>query len=202
MKKVIIMMALASMAAGAKANLSYMPSAIGVLNDASGNAMDNGTFVLVLDRDNDGWNGASYLTQASNPKDNASSWLWDADDFIMARGAVGSVKGVNGEYAGDAFPSWTVSTANIPAGYTAGVDNYYMLWFDKSYNVADVGPGAGVHYGVEDLGKVGTDPGTYTPDLVGGNANLQTVPEPATALLALIGGGMAYALRRKSSILA
>jgi hypothetical protein len=91
---------------------------------------------------------------------------------------------------------WTVSTANIPAGYTAGVDNYYMLWFDTSYDVAAIGPGVGINYGVEDLGKVGTDPGTYTPDLIGGNASFQTIPEPATAMLAVIGGGLAYFVRR------
>jgi hypothetical protein len=196
MKKMMTMMAVALMAITTKADITYAPSALGVLNDASGNPMDNGTYVLVLDRDNDGWNGLSYLNQAALPADNSASWLWDADDFIMARGAIGSVKGENLEWAGDAFPFWTVTTANIPAGYTAGGDNYYMLWFDTSYDVAAIGPGAGINYGVEDLGKVGPDAATYSPDIVGGNANFQTIPEPATAILAMIGGGLAYFVRR------
>lgn len=192
MKKILMMSAIALMAVATQADMTYSPFAFGVLNDASGNVINDGTYVMVLDLDGDGWNGTDYLTQSPGG-DNASSWLWDADDVLMDRGQI---------TAGDAFPFWTVSTASIPAGYTANVDNYYVMWFDTAYNIADVGPGAGINYGAENMGAVGTDPGDYTPFMVGGSATLQTIPEPATALLVAIGGGMAYALRRKQNILA
>lgn len=190
MKRIMTMMAVALMAVAAKADMTYAPSALGVLNDATGTPMSDGTYLLVLDRDNDGFDFNNLV---------GTSWAFDADDFIMDRGAIGSAKGVNGEWDGDAFPFWTVSTANIPAGYTAGVDQYYMFWFDKSYSASDIGPGASVHFGVENLGAVGSDPGAYTPDLIGGNAQYttQAIPEPASAALALLGGGMVYAVRRR-----
>jgi hypothetical protein len=189
MKKLLMISAIALMAVVARADLAYMPSALGVLNDAAGNPLSDGTFLMVLDLDGSGFDFNNL---------SGDSWVFDANDVIMDRGAIGPTKGVDFELEGDAFPVWTVSTANIPAGYTANVDQYYVFWFDKSYDVADLGPGAGVHFGVENLGTVGTDPGTYTPDLVGGNAQYQTVPEPATALLIAIGGGMAYVLRRNT----
>lgn len=186
MKKKIMMSAIALMAVAVQADMTYSPFAFVSLNDASGSLINDGTYVMVLDLDNDGWNGVDYLTQSAGD-DNATSWLWDADDFLMDRGQV---------TGGDAFPFWTVSTANIPSGFTPDVDNYYVMWFDKSYNVADIGPGVGVNYGAENMGAVGTDPGDYGPFLVGGNAALQTVPEPASALLALLGGSMVWVARR------
>jgi hypothetical protein len=186
MKKILMMSAIALLAFTTRADMTYSPFAFGVLNDASGNVIKDGTYVMVLDLDGDGWNGNGYLSQSAGD-DNASSWLWDADDFLMERGQITD---------GDAFPFWTVSTANIPAGFTANVDNYYVLWFDTPYDALAAGPGVGINYGAENLGAVGADPGDYGPFLTGGSATFQTIPEPATAMLAVIGGGLAYFVRR------
>ena len=186
MKKVLLFVAMAVAAFSAHASMTYSPFLFDGY-DAGGTPIADGTFVMVLDVDGDGWNGFDYLSQAVSPADNSSSWLWDTDDKLMDRGQI-----VNGE----AFPFSTFTAASVP-GFDANVDHYYVMWFDTAYNVADIGPGVGVNYGVEDLGTVGTDPGDYGPFLVGGNAVYQTVPEPASALLVLLGGGAVYALRRR-----
>jgi len=184
MKKIIYYIVIALAAISADASMTYSPFLFDGY-DASGSAIVDGTFVMVLDVDGDGWDGLSYDSQALSG-DNSSSWLWDADDYLMNRGEI-----VNGE----AFPFSTFTAASV-AGYDANVDHYYVMWFDTAYNISDAGPGVGVDYGVEDLGAVGTDPGNYGEFLTGGNATYQTVPEPATALLLLIGGGCAWAGRR------
>lgn len=185
MKKILFAICVALAAVSANASMTYSPFLLDGY-DASGNPISSGTYVMVLDLDGDGWNGLDYLSQASGSANNASSWLWDADDYIMDIGAF---------YDGEAFPFSTFNAADVP-GFTANVDQYYVLWFDVAYNPLAAGPGIGINYGAENLGTVGTDPGNYGPFLTGGNATLQTIPEPATALLALIGGGMAYVLRR------
>lgn len=191
MKKILFAIFVALAAVSANASMTYSPFLLDGY-DASGTPIANGTYVMVLDLDGDGWDGLDYLSQASGSADNASSWLWDADDYIMDIGQFEN---------GEAFPFSTFNASSVP-GYTANVDNYYVMWFDTAYNPLAAGPGVGVNYGVENLGAVGTDPGDYGPFLTGGNATLQTIPEPATALLIAIGGGMAYALRRKQNILA
>jgi len=182
MKKTVVMFMLALIARVVSADVVYSPFAFGSLLDASGAAISSGTYLMVLDLDGDGWDLNSI---------SSDSWLFDSDDMVFDRGTIEN---------GDAFPFYTLKPVNEPAGYDVGIDQYYLFWFDKAYNVADVGPGASVNFGIESLGTVGSvnSGNTYTPDLVGGNAQYQTVPEPATALLALIGGGMAYALRRNT----
>ncbi|MFW5893878.1 MAG: Ig-like domain-containing protein, partial [Verrucomicrobiota bacterium] len=130
-------------------------------NDSAGDPIDNGTFVMVMDLDGDGFNGTNY-TGGSGP---ATSWLWDDDDMFMDRGPIND---------GEGFPFRQIWTEDIPETYDAGEDNYYLLWFDVPYDENADGPGDGVAYGVELLGTVGTDPGDYTPFADGGNATLQT----------------------------
>ncbi|MEI7837770.1 MAG: Ig-like domain-containing protein, partial [Planctomycetota bacterium] len=145
-------------------DMSYAPFMFNALN-ATDAPIADGTYVMALDLDGNGWQGNSYTAQSSGT-DNASSWLWDANDMLMDRGQI-----LNGE----AYPFATISTAQKPATYTATVDHYYILWFDTPYSAGAAGPGAGVHYGAEDLGTVGTDPGDYNTFPAGGNASLTTV---------------------------
>ncbi len=156
----------------AQADMTYSPFMYNAL-DASGNAIANGTYLLVLDLNGNGWQGTGYTAQSSGAA-NSSNWLWDPCDYIMDRGAIGEFNN-SGGYAGECYPFDTIKTSQIPAGYTANVDHYYLLWFDTPYNASATGPGAGVHYGAEDLGVVGTDPGDYTTFPNGGNASLITI---------------------------
>lgn len=152
-------------AAAAQADMTYSPFLFSNALGASGDPIVNGTYVMVLDLNGDGWQGNNYASQSSGLA-NGSSWLWDPNDMLMDRGQIDN---------GDAFPFRSVATADIPATYTPNVDHYYLLWFDTPYNAAASGPGTGVHYGVEDLGTVGGDPGDYGPFAVGGVASLTTV---------------------------
>ncbi|MBN1587108.1 MAG: hypothetical protein JW937_06740 [Candidatus Omnitrophica bacterium] len=196
---VIALLASALMLTGtAYANVTYE---VGVETafDASGDPIIDGTYAMVLDRDNDGWNGNSYLTQSPGDA-NGFSWLWDSDDYLMDYGQVGDI---GFPLPGFATPNAAYTTGadaaagGFPAGYDAGVDQYYLLWFDKPFDVASAGPGGNVDYGAELLGFAGQDPGTYTPTFIGGNAYLTTVvPEPISAALALIGAGAMITRRR------
>ncbi len=194
MKKLSLTIAILAVlltAGSARADMTYAPFLFGGALDHAGAPISNGTYSMVIDLDGDGWNGQSYLSQALNPN-NASGFLWDLDDLLMDVGSITD---------GDVFPSRTILTSEIPASYNANVDQYYLFWFDKAFNAADSGPGAGVYYGAESLGTVGTNPGDYTPFANGGIAQFQTlgtqvVPEPISTTLALLGGGAMF-LRRK-----
>jgi hypothetical protein len=180
--------ALVLVAATAQANVAFFPD-IGLgsasAQNAAGSPLANGTYLLVLDLNNNGSQDAFTKTGGS-----ATSWLWDSGDLILDRGDIGVSSGV----AGMAFPAANINPANY-AGYSTS-DHVFMLWFDKAYNAAAAGPGAGVHYGVEDLGTAPADGGTLTVDANGGPANLVTSPEPATLVLLAVGGAITLIRRR------
>jgi hypothetical protein len=186
-------------AGAARADVSYASFLYNGL-DKNGIAIADGTYVMVADMNNNGWQGVGYLDPVSGTARNDLNWLWDSSDWIMDKGQIGV--NVDG-YAGDAYPFLQLASTQKPAGYNTNV-NYYLLWFNKPYNAAAVGPGQNVSYGVELLGKLGTDPGDYTTFPNGGNANLKTyvspvaTPEPISCALFLLGGGV-LALRRRSS---
>ncbi|MBI1368394.1 MAG: hypothetical protein GC162_07035 [Planctomycetes bacterium] len=191
------LMVMAVMAVSAKATVTFSPFA-GTntpLADQNGVTITDGTYVMVLDLDNDGWNGRAYTDQAVAPEDNATSFVWDADDLILDLGQITD---------GFAFPFSSLDPAGV-SGYTAGVDHYFLLAFAKAFNPADSGPGAGVFYSATDLGTAGNDGDTLTPFADPGNANLVTVgpttgggdvPEPTSAFVALISGGLLVSRRR------
>jgi len=190
MKSILITAAaLLLMAVSAQADMTYAPFLIGGALNNSGTPIANGTYVMVLDLNNDGCNGTSYLAQLGSQA-NKGSWLWDTNDMVMDRGEIDG---------GDAFPFSQIITSQKPATFTSNVDHYYLMWFDTPYSATATGPGAGIHYGVEDLGTVGTDPGDYNPFPVGGNASMTTVPEPVTCVSLLAGAAMMLARRRNGA---
>jgi len=192
-RTLLAVLAITLTAAAAQASVTLSPG-LGIMgygNNASGIALTNGTYVMVIDLDNDGWNGTSYLEQALAGQNNADTWQWDTDDLVVDIGQVGTF----GD--GMAFP-FAMLNPTTTTGYTANTDHCYLLWFDKSFNASDVGPGEGVHYGAEDLGAVPADGGTLSTMALGGNATLTTVPEPATMLLMIAGGGLLAASRRRA----
>ncbi len=180
-------LAVAFTATAAHADMTYAPFLF-TAYDNEGLPIENGTYAMVLDLDGNGWNGLSYLAQ-SDSVPNDLSWLWDDNDLLMDRGAITD---------GSAYPFTVLSSNAIPADYSANEDEYYLLWFDVAFDPEADGPGAGVYYGAESLGTVGTDPGDYTPFAMGGNANLMTtaVPEPISALLMVLGAGLMGLKRR------
>jgi hypothetical protein len=187
-----VMCAVMAISAPAFANVTYGPTMVNA-KDASGNLIADGTYSMFIDLNGDGWNGNSYLSQSAGDP-NHTSWLWDTNDLLLD---VGQITG------GEAYTLRELTTAQLPATYNAGVDQYYLLWFNTPYNSAAAGPGAGISYGAASLGTVGADPGTYTPDLLAGNTNLLTTggnplvtPEPISCALMAIGAGV-MGLRRR-----
>lgn len=68
------------------ADATYAPFLVSP-QDRNGEEIKDGTATLVLDLDGDGWDGVSYLVQGPiniQAPNNAQSWLWDSDDYLMA----------------------------------------------------------------------------------------------------------------------
>jgi hypothetical protein len=174
MRRLILAAAVLAGAAGAAlGDMSFAgffwvnpPDAVGPRN-SSGTLIDDGTYVMLIDLDNDGWQGIGYGSQSSTLANNGS-WLWDADDLILDRGQISG---------GECYPARMLSSP-APAGYTPNVDHVYVLWFDTPWNESAAGPGANVRYGAEDLGTAGADPGDYSFYPRGGNATLRTISGP------------------------
>jgi len=160
----------------------------------------NSTLMLLCDADGDGFGD---LTQAT------TSWTADAGDVVLARW--GTMNAGSDEVL--------LSPFNLTGGVDQN-DKLMLVWYDKAYSAGDAGPGEGVYFGqfrtdsvisFSDIGWFAPADGTYglnfaTIDAGGdslesaGAASLQTIPEPTTAVLALIGGGLAYVVRRKQNI--
>ncbi|MGE4488724.1 MAG: PEP-CTERM sorting domain-containing protein [Kiritimatiellales bacterium] len=146
-------------------------------------------FKIVVDIDGDGLdlavNGGSI-----------SDFLNGSDDDII----LGS-----GGFYGSGELWYDSGSIVLPSGAAQG-DDYYVVFYE-GLTSADTAPGESTWFGVY---RDGTDElnwslpsdgntvyaesyGLATSDV----SYYQTVPEPATALLALIGGGIAYAVRRR-----
>lgn len=201
----VAMVAVAMLATAANADVYYgvwmFDNGAGTgARDAAGDTMaeGDGTWVLAIDLDGDGWDGLDYTEQATS-EDNYSSWLWDAEDWILGRGPVADSSA--GMFAGEIFAEGTMTSAEIDGltdgrSYDKDVDAYYILWFDVAYDAGAAGPGENVAYGAEYCNTLVGDGFNGDAFPVGGNANLTTTPEPATLALMLLGGGL-VALRRR-----
>ncbi len=203
MKKMVIMAALAFSALLTQASITFN-FAEGYLYKHDGSTVlpENSTIVLLLDANNNGSFGD--LTQAT------TSWTADAGDVVLDRWAF------NYNYDtgfGSDSPSYTYG-GDVIAG-----KQLKLVWYDKTYSAGDAGPGEGVDFGMfrTDSALTGSDTGWFVPadgntialsfltanaggDSLesAGTANFQTIPEPASAVLALLGAGMVYVVRRNT----
>jgi hypothetical protein len=169
-------------------------------NDGSTPLSAGSTIVLLADANN---NGFGDLTQAT------SAWTADAGDVIIGRYALDADNGAGSDLEALSF--------SLTGGIDTG-DPLMLVWYDTPYSAEAAGPGENVHFGtfrsdIADLDgshrdwTVGADGGGYNLNFLttsaggsnpesAGMASFQTIPEPATALLAFIGAGLAWASRR------
>jgi hypothetical protein len=205
MKKTILTLAILAMAGVSQAGISHTVFVFDAA-DSSGTLLADGTYLLVADWDNDGWNPA-YTAPPAPGSDNASSWLWDAADEILDIGQIAD---------GFCQPFFNLPSADLPLGggtaYNGSVypnRPYYFLWFDLAWdntltvaNAASKAPGANVDYGAVAVDVMGTDSGDYGPFFPttgkAGQNGMVTMPEPATLALMAVGSGLMMALRRRS----
>lgn len=193
MKKLLIMLAVAGAAAVALADVSVNinVTSMGLTDETDSTiTVANGLFLVIADVDGDGLDG--WTAGGSGDIDgeiNFTSGLVSGDDVVLWQG-------------GYSFDDAALSP-NEQRDYT-GVDGgeaYYMVWSDIGSSATDFGENN--VFGVYREDHVNWEvpaTGTVAPFIADANSvgsYYQTVPEPATALLALIGGGMAYALRRR-----
>ena len=209
MKKIIMMFAMA-MAATSFANIAVNMDLM-TLNNASGAPISEGIkFLVYVDKDNDGINGLNLGNYSDNnalwvaaATANQGSFLWDADDTIVFNGA-SKGWGSSGFFSiGDA--NGGNALFSLGGGIDAN-DHVYAMWFSELDGTAVV-PGSITEVGfyTDSNWALPGDTGTLEASDYGLNQSaitVQAIPEPATALLVAIGGGMAYVLRRKQNILA
>jgi|GEM_PF-3408145 len=165
-------------------------------------------FAVYLDLDNDGINGADLINYTDYDPTwlsviNTESFEWDSDDYLVWYGAMnGSADGVfnlNASHGHDPY----LYTSELPEGYDPG-DALYVLYFPGlSGSATTPGNITQLGYYTQDNWVAPPDPGsTDLAAVVTDATGLQTaiaVPEPASALLALIGGGVAFVVRRRGN---
>ncbi len=181
MKKIIMTMFMMAAGFAAYGDVSAIIGPTGNdLTDSSGTAvsMTDGFFMLIADTSGDGLDGYNFGGVADL---NLTDTFAQDDDKVI----------YSGSFWWDGYADGPQDQQTF-TGVTAG-QKYYAVWSD--------GTGwAGVHSVVGDVNwAIPTSGGSVGPAFNGfGDVNTQyaAVPEPATALLAFIGGGLAWASRR------
>jgi hypothetical protein len=192
MKKIGIVAIFALLASFASADIA-LEIGFGQMfdNDGSTPISIGDLWAIYIDVDGDG--ASAFTDSSSNASD---SFLMDADDVLVGYGAIdntfGSLAGYVQTGAGNAITAFNASVSG---------KNYYLLFFQDVDGSSATQPGEGTYFGYwQAANQTPTaDNNTQTSALftASSTAQYQTVPEPATALLALIGGGIAYAVRRR-----
>lgn len=201
MKKIIMFIALAMLGCNAIADVAVDMNAAFV-NDKDGVGLSVGDmFLIAIDTDGDGVDGASLANYtddnaAWNAVYDAGSFLWDADDVILFQGGLNNGSSMAGWFDLMASHGSTVTTA-LGSGIDEG-DSVYAMWFSGVAGT-ELTPGAVSQVGFYTEGNwaLPANNGTLTANNFAlSQDSITVVPEPATALLLLIGGGCAWAGRR------
>jgi len=203
MKKILVMLAMAAMAHVTFADVA-VNFELAYLNDADDVVINEGIkFLAFIDKDGDGIDGLNMGNYSDNnalwvaaATANTGSFLWDANDVII----------FNGENKGWGLPGYFSlldaqggnSIVTLGNGIDVG-DQVYVMWF------AELAGNAGAPGSITQVGFY-TDSNWTLPNDTGllqaedyelNQSAITVVPEPASALLVALGGGMVYALRRR-----
>lgn len=183
MKKMMILGAILVAAITSRADLAMNITSHNVTFDGVSNYANGDFFMYLIDVNGDGI--AAPTDIAFNP---------GSDDYLVASG--------NAAFADiDGFRGYTFTgDKNLDFATYAGKD-VYLVVFD-GITSSDLAPGAGTDYVIwrhTAMTLPGSDGGSLTGSYAfdaGSAIYGQAIPEPATALLAVIGGGLAWASRR------
>jgi len=189
MKKIIIMTMAVMLAAGAYANISFNMWYLDAKDHLGVTISDNTIFKIIVDVNGDGLNSASSLENA----------------FAVGDDQIAFTYAFDATYAGELYMIEGFNNIARPDVAT-GQKNFYVAWYEGLEDTGAVAPGIGQWFGVyrESNWVFPEDGSTVTFGNIASGTPLnqsnvsyhQVIPEPATALLALIGGGMAWAARR------
>lgn len=192
MKKMILIAAAVMLAAGAYANITFNMWYLDAKDHLGETISDNTIFKIIVDAENDGLDSAVSRANV----------FADGDDQVAFTFAIDPT------YPGEIY--FIEDGINIPRPeVVTGQKNFYLTWYEGLGNTAATAPGLGQWVGVyresnwvfpEDGSAIAFgDTAAGTPLNQAAVSYYQVVPEPATALLALIGGGLAYYVRRRTN---
>jgi len=195
MNKILVILIIACFAVSSFADVSVNinVTAEGLTDESDAAiATADGFFLLIADVDGDGLDGWTVGGSGNIGSIDFTSGLTTGDDIVLYQG-------------GFAFDSAGLSP-NEQLTYTgvSGGEAYYLVWSNIGSSAADFGENNifGVFREDNVNWEVPATGGVY-PVVYDANADgasyYQTVPEPASALLALIGGGVAFIVRRRGN---
>ena len=193
MKKMILIAAAVMMAAGAYANITFNMWYVDAKDHLGATISDNTIFKIIVDADGDGLDSAISLENAFAAGDDQVAFTYAFDST----------------YPGELY--FIEDGINIARPSVAtGEKNFYVAWYEGLEDTGAAAPGLGQWVGVyresnwvfpEDGSTVSFgDTAAGTPLNQADVSYYQVVPEPASALLVLLGGGLTYYIRRRGSI--
>jgi hypothetical protein len=207
MKKILVMLAMAAMASMAFADVAVNLE-LSYLNDADDAPISEGIkFLAFIDTDGDGINGLNLGNYSDNnalwsaaATANQGTFRWDADDVIIYNG-VNAGAGLDGYFSLINTPQAGNSVVTLGVDGIAVGNQVYVMWFSELAGSASA-PGIihQVGYYTDSNWTLPTNGNTLqVEDYTLNQSAITVIPEPASALLVALGGGMVYVLRRRGN---